>query len=110
MKTEFFLERLSQGFSCKTDKHGRLCIVTPFAYPDDDLIEVFVEEMDDGRRIRVSDLGETARRMSIVGKGEAFYKALKQRSDVFFAVGKKEEVVELVCQIVGLCFMLSRAS
>lgn len=107
MDNEVFLAYLNQSFSAKKDKHGRLCIVTPFIYPDDDLIEVFVEELDGGT-IRVSDLGETSRRMATTGKGKAFYKALKRSSDIISAVGKKEDVIDLTCQVIGHCYMLSR--
>lgn len=43
-----------------------LCIVTPYLYPDNDLIEVFIEELAGGL-LRVTDLGETLRHLASRG-------------------------------------------
>jgi hypothetical protein len=56
---------LQSGFACLTEPSGRLCVVTPYLYPDHDNIEVFVR--DKVNRVVVSDLGETLRRMDNVG-------------------------------------------
>ncbi|MCH8853651.1 MAG: DUF1828 domain-containing protein [Planctomycetes bacterium] len=59
--TERFVASLQEGFSCQT-LEDRIRIITPFIYPDNDLIEVFVEELTRDR-IRVTDLGETMRHL-----------------------------------------------
>jgi hypothetical protein len=60
-----YLATLKEGFSCSTAPNGRLCIVTPYLYPDHDNIEVFVREKDG--RVLVSDLGETLRYLDSLG-------------------------------------------
>jgi hypothetical protein len=58
-------ETLKLGFKClEYDK--RMCIVTPYLYPDNDLIEVFAEDIG-GNQIRITDLGETLRHLESVG-------------------------------------------
>ena len=58
-------EALRMGFKClEYDK--RICIVTPYLYPDNDLIEVFAEYIG-GNQIRITDLGETLRHLESVG-------------------------------------------
>ncbi|RLC64411.1 MAG: hypothetical protein DRI01_03475 [Chloroflexi bacterium] len=59
------LSELSSSFRCITYDKG-LCIVTPYFYPDNDLIEVFVEELAGGL-VRVTDLGETLRHLASQG-------------------------------------------
>lgn len=60
-----YVETLSGGFRC-FPLERRLRIVTPYLYPDNDLIDVFVEEPAPGR-IRVTDLGETLRHLDAQG-------------------------------------------
>jgi len=55
------LKELKIGFKCIPYDRG-LGIVTPYLYPDNDLIEIYVEELT-GKRIRVTDLGETLRHL-----------------------------------------------
>ena len=58
-------EALKLGFKCQQyDK--RMCIVTPYLYPDNDLIEVFAEDIGENQ-IRITDLGETLRHLESVG-------------------------------------------
>ncbi len=59
------VESLRRGFKC-LQYEDRLCIVTPYLYPDNDLIELFVEDVGSGR-IRVTDLGETLRHLESLG-------------------------------------------
>jgi len=59
------LSELSSSFQCMPYDKG-LCIITPYLYPDNDLIEVFVEELAGGR-VRVTDLGETLRHLASQG-------------------------------------------
>ncbi len=59
--TDRYIKSLSGNFRC-LPLERRLRIVTPYLYPDNDLIEVFVEEPAQGR-IRVTDLGETLRHL-----------------------------------------------
>jgi hypothetical protein len=60
-----YLSALTAGFHCTVDDTGRLCIVTPYLYPDHDFIEVFVK--DKGSQVVVSDLGETLRHLDTTG-------------------------------------------
>ncbi|MDP2860085.1 MAG: DUF1828 domain-containing protein [Bacillota bacterium] len=63
--TDSYVKSLSGNFRC-VPLGRRLRIVTPYLYPDNDLIEVFVEEPGRGR-IRVTDLGETLRHLHSQG-------------------------------------------
>lgn len=59
------IENLRLGFKCLPSEK-RMRIVTPYLYPDNDLIEIFVEEVGPNR-IRVTDLGETLRHLESLG-------------------------------------------
>lgn len=59
------VESLRVGLRCLPDGR-RVRIVTPYLYPDNDLVEVFVEELGQGR-VRVTDLGETLRHLESHG-------------------------------------------
>lgn len=63
--TEKYIETLSEGFRCLSLER-RIRIVTPYLYPDNDLIEVFVEEPAPNR-VRITDLGETLRHLHAQG-------------------------------------------
>ena len=62
---ERYIDQLRLGFRCIPFER-RLCLVTPYLYPDNDLVQVFVEEIASGR-IRVTDLGETLRHLESLG-------------------------------------------
>lgn len=62
---EEYLANLKQGFSCVTSAE-RIRIITPYLYPDNDLIEVFIEELPSGL-VRATDLGETLRHLHARG-------------------------------------------
>ena len=62
---EGYVTSLKEGFSCVTTK-DRLRIITPYLYPDNDLIEIFVEELPSGQ-IKVTDLAETLRHLHARG-------------------------------------------
>ncbi len=59
------IENLRLGFKCLPAER-RMCIVTPYLYPDNDLVEAFVEEIAPNL-IRVTDLGETLRHLESLG-------------------------------------------
>ncbi|MCH8949573.1 MAG: DUF1828 domain-containing protein [Chloroflexi bacterium] len=59
------MSTLKEGFSCQP-LENRIRVITPFLYPDNDLIEVFVEEPS-STRIRITDLGETLRHLQVQG-------------------------------------------
>jgi len=59
------VESLRLGFKC-VPSDRRLSIITPYLYPDNDLVEVFVEEIGSDR-VRVTDLGETLRHLESIG-------------------------------------------
>ncbi len=54
----------------------RLCIITPYLYPDNDLIELCVEDIGEGK-VRVTDLGETLRHLE--SQGLDLYSSRKRR-------------------------------
>jgi hypothetical protein len=58
---ESYIASLKEGFSC-IPTENKLRIITPYLYPDNDLIEIFVEELPSGQ-IRVTDLAETLRHL-----------------------------------------------
>lgn len=59
------IQRLRVDFHC--EPAGRfVSVVTPYLYPDNSLIEIFVEETREGW-VRVSDLGETFRHLKLQG-------------------------------------------
>src|ERR1700752_2106914 len=62
---EKYIGTLKEGFKCIANEN-RLRVVTPYVYPDNDLIEVFIEDLPNGR-VRVTDLGETFRHLHSQG-------------------------------------------
>jgi len=58
-----YLQYLTVEFRCRTDG-PYIVISTPYLYSDGDTIELFTEQIGD--QIRLSDLGETARRLALV--------------------------------------------
>ncbi len=60
-----YLEKIKAEFACEPSD-GRLKLITPYLYPDNDLVEVYVEELPNGR-VRVTDLGETTRHLHTQG-------------------------------------------
>lgn len=56
------LETVGDRFSC-SERDGRIWIVSPYLYPNGDLVEVAVRELSTGEAL-VSDLGETLRFLS----------------------------------------------
>ena len=63
--TEILLRHLGEEFRCLT-LDSRIQVITPYVYPDNDRIEVFVEEPSIGL-VRVTDLGETLRHLLAQG-------------------------------------------
>lgn len=59
------VEHLKESFRC-IPGNERICIVTPYLYPDNDLIELFVEDIGVDK-VRVTDLGETLRHLESIG-------------------------------------------
>ncbi len=62
---EGYLATLQKGFSC-APMENKLRIITPYLYPDNDLIEIFVEELPSGQ-VRTTDLTETLRHLHARG-------------------------------------------
>ncbi len=62
---EKYVASLKEGFKC-VPSGKRLRIITPYPYPDNDLIEIFVEALQDAR-VEVTDLGETLRHLHSQG-------------------------------------------
>ncbi len=90
------IETLEVGFQC-TEYGRRMCITTPYMYPDNDLIEVFVENIS-GKRVRVTDLGETLRHLESLGldllasrKRQFLLEQITQRIHVNVQRGKLEK-------------------
>jgi len=90
------IETLELGFKC-TQYGKRMCIVTPYMYPDNDLIEVFIEDIA-GNRVRATDLGETLRHLESLGldllasrKRQFLLEQITQRIHVNVQRGKLEK-------------------
>lgn len=62
--SQAIINHLIDGFSCKVEE-PYVVLSTPFLYSDGDEIEIFIEEV--GNSIRLSDMGETASRLSALG-------------------------------------------
>ena len=62
---ERYIAGLKEGFQCLPTER-RLRIVTPYLYPDNDLIEIFIEDFG-GERVKITDLGETFRHLHSQG-------------------------------------------
>ncbi len=60
-----YTKDLGSRFSCHWE-NGELWIVSPFTYPDNDLVEISVRELRAGQ-VLVSDLGETLRHLANQG-------------------------------------------
>jgi len=60
-----YITGLEEGFQCIYAER-RLRIITPYLYPDNDLIEVFVEDLG-RKRVKITDLGETLRHLHSQG-------------------------------------------
>lgn len=56
-----YIETLKGEFECRS-MEGWLKVITPYLYPDNDHIEIFIKEIS-AELIRVSDLGETLRHL-----------------------------------------------
>ena len=114
-----YLETCQNGFRCRTDGQGRLCLVTPYLYPDHDFIEVFVRERGDGWVV-VSDLGETARQLDSAGIdicGDATHKYTAEKvasglgiqieSGILIARGLPEKVGEMLFRVLTAAKLVS---
>lgn len=62
---ERYVATLTEGFRC-LPSGARLRVITPYTYPDNDLIEIYVEELQNAN-VRVTDLGETFRHLHSQG-------------------------------------------
>lgn len=58
-----YIQHISGGFECHTEG-PYIAVTTPHLYSDGDTINLFIEELGD--KIRLSDMGETARRLALV--------------------------------------------
>lgn len=87
---ERHLETLSAGFECIA-VDDRLRIVTPYTYPDNALIEVFIEELAEDR-VRASDLGETYRHLHTMGFDVTAFLKRCQMAEII-AAGMGVEVI-----------------
>jgi hypothetical protein len=88
-----YLGTLEGGFSCVPSGIG-LQIVTPYVYPNNDLIELYLEELPNDL-IRVTDLGETLRNLDSQGfdvstspKRKFLFSTILSRTNVELAGGQ----------------------
>ena len=58
-----YIKHLADGFSCQNEGPF-VALSTPHLYADGDAIELFIEQMGD--QIKVTDMGEAARRLALV--------------------------------------------
>ncbi len=90
------IEALKMGFKC-IPYERRICVITPYLYPDNDLIEVFVTDIG-ANNFKVTDLGETLRHLESVGldllgsrKRRFLLEQITQRLHVDIRNGKLEK-------------------
>jgi hypothetical protein len=90
-----------------------IVVITPYLYPNNDLIEIFIEELSENK-IRVGDLGETLRHLEshgfdVLGNKSNSYKAEQIASRVHAEIqhgkivkeGKPEEIGELMFDVIS---------
>lgn len=88
-----YLDTLSNRFTCEPmDNHLR--VITPYLYPNNDLIEVFVQERPSGT-VRVTDLGETLRHLHSQG----FDAAIRPR---------RRDMAEIIASTTGVDLILGQ--
>lgn len=123
---ESYLSELKNNFECRRI-NGMLAVITPYLYPDNDLIEVFIEEISENR-IRIGDLGETLRHLEsqgfdVLGNKLNRHRAEQIASRVHAEIqqgkilkeGKPEDIGELIFDVIcaakgiGDLIYLSRA-
>lgn len=97
---EGYLATLQKGFSC-VPMENKLRIITPYLYPDNDLIEIFVEELPSGQ-IRATDLTETLRHLHVRGfdvfessKRRFMVETIASRTGVELVQGQLAKIGEL---------------
>ncbi len=81
-----YVAGLGEKFACQV-LGDRLQIITPYTYPDNDLISVFVLDSGDGR-VSVTDLGETIRHLDSQG----FDTSARRRQYVIEQIAHKARV------------------
>jgi len=96
---EKYISGLKEGFKC-IPSEKMLRIITPYLYPDNDLIEIFVEEIN-SNRIKISDLGETFRHLHSQGfdvysspKRKFLVETIASRLNVKISNGKLISIIE----------------
>lgn len=121
------LKYIGENFSCHP-VDDRLWIVSPYSYPDGDLLEIAVADAEPGQ-LRVSDLGETLRHLSDLGfdplatpKGEYLFSEILKRYHAEYdrgqitkkaapaEVGAAVQQVLMACYSVAHLLYLARAS
>ena len=88
-----YLETLSDRFTCEP-MDNVLRIITPYLYPNNDLIEVFVQELP-SETVKVTDLGETLRHLHSQG----FDAAISSR---------RRDMVEIIASTTGVDVVLGQ--
>jgi hypothetical protein len=109
-----YFEAIKEGVSCKPMPNGRLSIVLPFLYPDHDNVEVFVKE--NANTVIVSDLGETMRRLDMIGldthtSATTAYQVerisgglqVSMEDGVLFKEGDSNDIGKLLFDVVSAC-------
>lgn len=92
-----YLGTLEAGFACVPFERG-VQIITPYVYPNNDLIELYVEDLPNNL-IRVTDLGETLRNLdsqgfdvSVSPRRKFLLKTILSRTNAEFMEGRIEKV------------------
>ncbi len=88
-----YLETLSDRFSCEP-MDNLLRVITPYLYPNNDLIEVFVQELAP-ETVKVTDLGETLRHLH------------SQGFDAEIAL-RRRDMVEIIASTTGVDVVLGQ--
>ena len=88
-----YLETLSDRFTCEP-MDNVLRIITPYLYPNNDLIEVFVQELP-SETVKVTDLGETLRHLHSQGFDAAI-------------TSRRRDMVEIIASTTGVDVVLGQ--
>lgn len=116
-----YLANLGGDFVCQ-ERENRLWVISPYSYPDGDLIEVVIVE---GRneRVKVSDFGETIRHLADLGfdprgtkKGQYLLEDILKRFDIEIERGQiqkrasKHALGQIMFDVICACLAVAGLS
>jgi len=113
-----YLRTLQGNFVCK-ERENRLWVISPYSFPDGDLIEIVVLESSN-QMVKVTDLGETLRHLSDLGfdiwkslKGQYLIEDVEKRFNIKIESGQivkraqKSELGNAIFDVISSCLAIS---